>query len=255
MNLKGLHVLNTRPLNQARALSQEIEDAGGISIECPALEIRPKAKTWFAKLPDLTKVNKAIFISANAVNYFFTILKQEKYQWPSTIKLIAVGEATAAALQKQGVRADFIPTRADSETLLNLPTLQKPKDELILLIKGEQGRNLIAETLKARGAQLHSCEVYKRILPKTDPQQLDSLWQNETVDIILFTSQQAMHNLFILFGKKARAWLCSTPCLVISKRLAEEAALLGIQTIIVAEPKMILIRLHQFNQGLIHGQF
>jgi uroporphyrinogen-III synthase len=253
-NLKGLHVLNTRPLKQAKALSKAIEAAGGISIECPALTIEPKDKSWLADLPDLNKVAKAIFISANAVNYCFRTLRDEQYYWPSTIEVIAVGDATAAALTSHGIKTDLIPAIADSENLLKLKELQEVNEKIILLVKGDDGRTLIAETLKTRGADLHSCEVYTRQLPKPDPQQLYSLWHNGIVDIILFTSQQAMHNLFVLFGEKARAWLCRTPCLVISKRLAEEAALLGIETIIISNSKTLLTTLHQFNQGLIHGR-
>ncbi len=91
-------------------------------------------------------------------------------------------------------------------------------------------------------------------MPKLNSGQLYSLWHNKAVDIILFTSQQAMHNIFTLFGEDAHAWLCSVPCLVISERLKNEAALLGIQTIIVSTPETILTTLYEFNQGLIDGR-
>lgn len=254
MNLKGLCVLNTRPLMQAKALSQAIRAAGGIAIECPALRVSPKDKAWLAHLPHLDLVAQAIFISANAVNYCFEALGQAKRQWPARIQVIAVGEATAAALTHYGVQADLIPARADSENLLSLNELQKVRGKTILLFKGEGGRTLISETLIARGANLHCLAIYKRLLPKLNPQQLYSLWQNERVDIILFTSQQAMSNLFILFGKEAHAWLRRTPCLVISQRLAKEAALLGIEKIMITDPKTIVVTLHQFKQGLTHEQ-
>jgi len=249
-NLKGLHVLNTRPVEQAKPLSQAIEAAGGIVISCPALTIKAKDRAWLRELPDLNTVAKAIFISANAVNYCFEALN---CPWPSTIQVIAIGDATAAALAHFGITADSVPAISDSENLLKQEALQEVKDQLILLFKGENGRTLITETLKARGANLQHFDVYKRILPKLDPQQLASLWQNEVVDIILITSQQAMNNLFTLFGEEAQTWLCSTPFLVVSERLAKEAALLGIQKIVVSDPKAILTTLHQFNQGLMHG--
>lgn len=249
-NLKGLHVLNTRPIEQAKPLSQAIEAAGGIVIECPALMIEAKDKTWLNQLPDLNTVAKVIFISANAVNYCFRALN---CPWPSSIQVIAIGDATAAALADLGITADIVPTITDSENLLKLDALQEVNEKLILLFKGENGRTLITKTLIARGANLQLFDVYKRILPKLDSQQLASLWQNEIVDIILITSQQAMHNLFTLFGEEAQAWLCSTPFLVLSERLAKEAALLGIQKIVVSDPKTILTTLHQFNQGSMHG--
>ena len=253
-SLRGLRVLNTRPAEQAKALSQAIEAAGGQAIECPALVISSIEKDWLSSLPELNQVEQAIFVSANAADYCLKELVKKQLPWPDSIRVIAVGQATARTLTNYGIRVDFIPEVADSEHLLALEILQTVTKKTILLFKGEEGRTLIAETLSARGAKLFIFEVYKRLKPRIDPKHLYSLWHNDAVDIILFTSQQAMQNIFLLFGKEAYDWLCSKPCLVISKRLAKEASLLGIQTIIVSTPATILETLHQFKQGLIHGQ-
>ncbi|STX40883.1 uroporphyrinogen III methylase [Legionella donaldsonii] len=253
-SLHNLHVLNTRPLGQAKELSRAIIDAGGIAIECPALKIEANNQQWLSSLPNLAATEYAIFISANAVEHCFTTLEQQKIAWPATVKLIAVGQGTASALKKYGFPIHLIPSHADSEHLLALAELQTVNKKKILLFKGEGGRPLIAETLKSRGADVYSFDVYKRVKPEINQQHLYSLWHNDVVDIILFTSQQAMHNIFALFGEGAHAWLCSKPCLVISERLAKSASLLGIKTILISSPETILKTLHQYNQGLIHGQ-
>ncbi|WP_238583819.1 uroporphyrinogen-III synthase [Legionella brunensis] len=248
--MQGLRVLNTRPLEQGKLLSSSIVAAGGIAIECPALAI----EALKFSLPNLHHATQAIFISANAVNYLFDKLKQQHILWPSAIKTIALGQGTAAALRKQNVLIDCLPDEATSESLLTLSTLQDIKGKTVLLFKGEGGRTTISETLIARGANLNIIEVYKRIMPNFKQQYLDSLWRENAVDIILFTSQQAMQNIFTMFGKAAHVWLCNTPCLVISERLAEAAALLGIRQIMVSNPETILQTLHQFNEGLAHGE-
>ncbi|MBA2709921.1 MAG: uroporphyrinogen-III synthase [Tatlockia sp.] len=254
LNLKGLKVLNTRPKKQARKLSLAIEAAGGEALEFPAIEIQPTNSNWFTHLPNLDKVAKAVFISANAAHYCFEVLQQKKCLWPKTIEVIAVGEATSFALKSHGIKAHLVPSISDSENLLKLPELRYIDNKIILLFKGVKGRTLIAETLKHRGANLYCFEVYTRQLPTFTEQELHSFWHNKHVDIILFTSQQSMQNLFILFGEKAHTWLRHTPCLVISKRLAAEAALLGIEKILISDPKTIVTTLQQFNEGLIHGQ-
>lgn len=253
-SLEGLRVLNTRPLTQGKSLSQAINAAGGIAIECPALSIEPTDKNWLSSLPDLHQVDKAIFISANAVEFCFTTLTQTQHLWPNTIQVIAVGQATAMTLKQHQIQVDFIPQIADSEHLLELEALQRIQDETILLFKGEEGRPLIADTLISRGANVFPLSVYKRVRPKANSEQLHSLWRNKAVDIILFTSQQAMNNLFLLFGEDKHAWLRSIPCIVISERLAKEAILLGMQSIVISSPETLLNKLHEFNQGLIHGQ-
>lgn len=253
-NLEGLRVLNTRPLKQGKILSAAIHKAGGLAIDCPALTIEATNSNWFHSLPAFDEITQAIFTSANAVDYFFAVLRREHKVWPKKIIVIAVGRATALSLRKQGVETVLIPTIADSEHLLILPTLQQIGGQTILLIKGEEGRTLISENLLSRAANLVMVEVYKRCLPTFPQQGFDSLWRDEAVDIILFTSQQAMHNIFAMFGKEAKAWLQQTPCVVISQRLAQAATNLGIRTIIVASPETLFDRLEQFNKGLIHGE-
>ncbi|OCH98181.1 hypothetical protein A8135_11460 [Legionella jamestowniensis] len=248
--LQGLSVLNTRPLTQGKALSDAIIQAGGTAIECPALAIEA---VQFS-LPALHQANFAIFISANAVNYLLTELDKHNIQWPETLKVIAVGHATAAMLKQHDIRVDFIPQESTSESLLKLDCLQDVHDAFILLFKGGEGRPDIANTLVSRGANLTTVDVYKRVIPEYNQQYLDSLWQENAVDIILFTSQQAMQNIFTMFGNEAHSWLCHTPCLVISERLAKAAASLGIQQIIISKPETVLQSLHQFNQGLVHGK-
>lgn len=253
--LDGLRVLNTRPREQAQALSQAIKAAGGIAIECPALAIQASDKAWLHSLPDLATMDIAIFISANAVHHYFNPFKQKQYSWPLSICVISVGRATARVLSKYGIKVDQLPPQAStSENLLMLPNLQEIQEKNILLVKGEEGRTLIAQTLRKRGAHLHILEVYKRTIPFHDPHTLCSLWQDDAVDIILFTSQQAMHNIFQLFGESAQPWLCKKPCLVISERLAKAASTLGMHTVIQTNPETILTTLQQFKQGLIHGQ-
>ncbi|MDI9819564.1 MULTISPECIES: uroporphyrinogen-III synthase [unclassified Legionella] len=253
-SLQGLRILNTRPSEQGKLLSLAIKAAGGLAVECPALTIEPKDKIWVTSLPNLQQVENAIFISANAVHCCFRVLKEEKIIWPGSIQIIAVGQGTANALHQNHIKVDLMPAVPQSESLLALEAMQNVNKKTILLFKGEGGRTLIADTLIGRGANLIPVDVYKRNPPDLDRQQVQTLWHENAVDIILFTSQQAMANIFILFGKEAQSWLCDKPCLVISERLAKAAAQLGIKTIIVSNPETILITLHQFNQGLVHGQ-
>lgn len=251
MNLQGLRVLNTRPLEQGLSLNQAIEQAGGHAIHCPALVIEASDQSWLSLQPVLTEVKQAIFISANAVNYYFTALTNRQVIWPSTIQVIAVGQATAAALKKWGIQTVTTPEIADSEHLLALPSLQTISEEKILLIKGEGGRPLLEETLLSRGAELVVLAVYQRNPPLFAQDEIHSLWHNDAVDIILFTSQQAMQNIFALCSEDAQTWLCTKPCLVVSERLAKAASLLGIKTVIVSSPETIVKTLGSVDLSLI----
>ncbi|MFA6301928.1 MAG: uroporphyrinogen-III synthase [Legionella sp.] len=237
---QGLRVLNTRPKHQAAALSRSIIEAGGLVIECPTLEISATQPDWTQALPDLQKVDLAIFISPNAVHFCFAELQKQQIIWPNTIKVCALGQGTAKALEQQGLNLLEIPNLADSEHLLELKSLKNLKNQTVLLFKGEGGRTLIEESLLKRGAKLIKLAVYKRELPQFNKQLLESIWRNDGVDIILVTSEQSLNNLFLMFGSEAQSWLQSKLCLVLSERLAQYAASLGIKKIKRCQPDTII---------------
>ncbi|MCL9685797.1 uroporphyrinogen-III synthase [Legionella maioricensis] len=252
--LNGLRVLNTRPQNQAQALSKSITDAGGIAIECPTIEIRATSNSWLGSLPPLSDVNQAIFVSANAVHHCFSQLKSNNIHWPTQIKVIAIGHGTAKALHELHIQVNDIPEAPNSEHLLILNTLQEITNQTVLLFKGEGGRELIEEGLLQRGAKLITLDVYKRVLPQIRHQFINSLWRDDLVDIILLTSEQSIRNLFKMFNKEAHYWLQEKPCLVISDRLGKAASLSGMKKIIISHPDWMMNTLLDYNEGLIHGQ-
>lgn len=255
LTLKGLRILNTRPQAQCQLLNQAINAAGGIAINFPTLVIKKTAvSTWLESLLLAKQAEQAIFTSANAVNFFYQACYQHHFNWPIQIIVSAIGQATAQALLAQNTQVDHIPGDENSEGLLALPHLQNIEKKLILLVKGKEGRSLIAETLKERGALLTILEVYQRDLPIVNKEETNKLWQDDLVDIILFTSQQAMQNLFTMLGEQATKWLQQKPCVVLSSRLAQAASLLGIQTIIVSRMETIIDAFYQFNQGLTDGK-
>ncbi len=244
-SLQGLRVLNTRPQGQAEHLSQTIRAAGGVVIELPTLAIEATSD-WLSAVPDLKKIDQAIFVSANAVEQCFMQLQQAGLRWPVTIVVIAIGQGSAAALKKFNIMIHAIPEITDSEHLLTLPSLLQPQKQNILLFKGAGGRALIEETLLRKGVNLLALNVYQRVMPKINPQFVKSIWRDDLVDIILLTSEQSMHHLFKLFEEDAHHWLRQKTCLVISERLAQVASSLGISTIIRSHPDGIMNTLFDY---------
>lgn len=245
--LHGIRVLNTRPKGQAQQVSKNITQAGGIAIECPTLEIQGVEDSWVHSLPDLGNVNHAIFTSTNAVVYCFTQLQRHKIYWPTKINVIAIGRGTAKILNHFNIKVNEMPVFPDSEHILKLTSLHYPKQQTVLLFKGNDGRKLIEEELTQRDANVFSIPVYRRIIPQIDEKFLTSLWQDDMVDIILITSEQSLHNLFKLFSKKAHSWLQSKHYLVISERIAKAASLYGISKLIISHPNRMINALFDFK--------
>lgn len=254
VDLQGLVVLNTRPEGQNQTLNQAIIAAGGRPLSCPLIEIVPLKESWLASLPDLNKVQQAIFISANAVEQCFSVFLEQGLAFPPQIQVIAIGAATAKCLQAYQVSNITIPEITESEGLLALPSLQVVYNQTILLFKGEGGLTRIADTLKNRGADLIALDVYKRRCPKSAILDLKRWQMAEAIDIILFTSEEALGTIFALSpGDKEKDRIRQTAALVISKRLAAVAVEFGIQRVFQCRPDNILYGLEQYNQGRIHG--
>lgn len=249
-SLDGLRVLNSRPYEQGLELNQQILNAGGHPVHIPALQIEATPPDWLEKLSGLPHIDQLIFISANAVRYFFSGLPpthKARILHALSNATTTIGKTTAQELLQIGIPQPMIPGAQDSEHLLALPHLQEVNQQTILLVKGKGGRTLIASTLRQRGALITELEVYHRTCPNIEPKTTHALWKTDGIDIILFTSQEAMVNLFSFFDQKAHAWLRSKPCIVISPRLAKEAKILGMKHVLLSQPGHTIDALYQYT--------
>jgi len=242
-DLSGLTVLNTRPLRQARALGLAIERAGGHQIAFPALVIQPFiSRSAVALLEGERHFEIVIFVSANAVNVMQRLLSDharsesgQQQKWPTTLieflqdaRVVAVGEATARALSDNGIQAD-IPGHGDyrSEALLQLPVLQQVQKRIILVVKGEGGRNLLADALVKSGASLSILECYRRLPGKDDPGQVVAGLETGLIDVVIVTSVDSAAALLSHVGAGHRRQLLDLPWLVLSERMQQACRQLG----------------------------
>jgi uroporphyrinogen-III synthase len=232
--LAGLSVLVTRPAHQADSLCALIAAAHGRPIRFPTLEILGPAdkRETVAGLAAARHADLLVFVSTNAVQYAFPLLPDEL---PLDLPIAAIGEATAKALGEVGLPATLIPDRMDSEGLLALPALRSMTGRRVLVLRGNGGRELIADTLRERGAEVTQIEVYRRQLPQriAGVRNLIQGWDN-LVDVVIATSGTILDNLFTLLGETGAARLHDTPLVVVSERLAMHAATLGCREVRVA---------------------
>lgn len=216
----------TRPAHQAARLCELIRAAGGEALAFPVLEIGPveDAAPVRALLARLDEFDIALFVSSNAVDHAAALVGERGV--PPTLKLAAVGQRTAESLRTHFGRVDIeAPPPYNSETLLATRALQQVEGQRIMIVRGTGGRELLAESLRARGAELCYAEVYRRLEPDTD---LDSLrTAHPRIDLIVVTSNDGLRNLVSMAGERHRRWLLDTPLAVISPRTAELAVEMG----------------------------
>ncbi|MCW8918166.1 MAG: uroporphyrinogen-III synthase [Gammaproteobacteria bacterium] len=233
--LSGLTILVTRPAHQAAPLCRLIEAAGGEPLRLPALVIHDNGDdpALRQRLAHLSDYQIAIFVSPNAVTFGLDAIRRSGGLLDSLL-LATVGKGSANALcQQSGRRPDLVPRESyDSEALLQLEPLQHVSGKRILIIRGSGGRELLAETLRQRGARVDYAEVYRRAPP---PPPADTQWLKRT-DIITLTSGEALGNLVTLTPQALRDTLYEKPLVVVSERAAQRARQLGFRREVLVTP-------------------
>ena len=219
--LAGLNIVVTRPRDQAAQLAQGVERAGGNAILFPLLEISPPAdpQSLRALVARLHEFNLAIFISPNAVRYGMEAILAAG-ALPARLKIATVGQGSARALRDFGVQEIIAPRqRFDSEALLALPELQNVKGWRVVIFRGDGGRELLGDTLKARGATVEYAECYRRAKPQQDATVLFATDPHA----ITLTSSEALHYLWDMLDEAGRMRLAGVPLFAPHARIAEAA--------------------------------
>lgn len=234
--LAGKGILVTRPREQAQGLTESLRAAGARPILFPAIEIATPSDPdrLHTVIDGLAQFDWAIFISPTAVAQALPIIKQRFPDWPSALRVAAVGPGSARALTQAGI-GDVLVSQdgADSEALLDLPEFQQVSGRRIVIVRGEGGRELLAETLRTRGAQVEYAECYRRQQPTTDPAPILALWRQGKIDAVIATSGDGVRNLFAMLGEVGKGCLANTPLFVPHRRIAETAQALGLRQAIV----------------------
>ena len=209
------HILITRPEGKGAALAQQLEQAGYQASLFPVLKISYLTPST-TELSPLINADKIIFISQDAV----TALAQLKPTINTKAQFYAVGQQTADTIYALfGVRA-AVPKLHDSEGLLALNSLAEVDGSNIVLVKGQAGRPDIAKTLKARGAFLNNCVVYKREPISAEKVKWTDHWQSLKVQGIVITSNAAVDAIFNNLTEQQLQWLQQCRFYVASERIA-----------------------------------
>ncbi|OGS81247.1 MAG: uroporphyrinogen III synthase [Gallionellales bacterium GWA2_55_18] len=219
--LAGLKIAVTRPRDQAARLARHIEQAGGIPLLFPLLDIAPAQdqRVLREQISRLAEFDLAIFISPNAVQYGMAAIRAAG-ELPQKLKIATVGQGSAKALRELGIAEVIAPAeRFDSEGLLALPELQHVAGWRVLILRGDGGRELLGDTLRARGATVEYAACYRRSKPQQDIAALI----DAVPDALTVTSSEALDHLWQMLGDTRRDSVCAIPLFVPHKRIAELA--------------------------------
>jgi uroporphyrinogen-III synthase len=226
MPLAGKRILVTRPRDLAQGLAALIAGAGGEPVLFPAIEILEPADPAAARarLARIDEFDLAVFVSPTAVR---RALALRAAPWPAELRAAAVGEGTRRELEAAGIARVIAPRDgADSEALLALAELQRLDGQRVLIVRGAGGRELLAQSLAARGARVAYAECYRRARPSAAAPE-------GALDGACVNSAEALENIVALLGG---ARLRALPVFVAHERIARRARELGLAQPVLAGP-------------------
>ncbi|MGJ8619077.1 MAG: uroporphyrinogen-III synthase [Methylophilaceae bacterium] len=234
--LRNIGVAITRPAGQATKLTQLIQQAGGNVIAFPLIVITPldDYAQFEAIIRNIADYDWILFISSNAVQNSMPRLLARGI--PNHLQFAAIGPTTAQTLNDFGIQNVLIPNgnRFDSESLLSLPKMHDMQGKKVMLVRGVGGRDVLANTLTERGAQVIFAECYQRVNPQSNCNALKQAFKNGQLHAIVVTSSEAMRYLLAMAGDSA--WLKQVTLCVNHARVAEEPIKMGLSVKVADAP-------------------
>ena len=241
--LSGMRVLITRPEHLSKNLALAVRNFGGHTINFPLLEIKTiteESRISLLKyaIKKLDDYDILIFVSKNAVQYGAAIIEENWHKLPIDSEVFAIGPGTAK------MASDFFSCEvihpengSVSEDLVALPSLINVEGKRVAIFRGTKGREFLADSLKARGAEVDYFEVYERNSTKKSCHELIEVISENHINILTITSGDSLNILNRLFLESRNTFpkFFHMPMVVPSARGGQLAAEFGFEQVKLAQ--------------------
>ncbi len=229
----------TRRQEQAAALRKALERMGARVLPLPTIVIGPP-KSWKpldTAIANLETYDWVIFTSTNGVNYFFERMRKQRKTTRAlkSIRVAAIGPATAKALRKRGVTVKIVPDEFIAEGLLKALGANGWRGKRVLLARAAQARQVLPRQLRKHGATVNVVSAYQTVLPRTSRAQARTIFGKQKPDAITFTSSSTVKNFFALAGRaRAKKMLDGVAVATIGPVTSRTARKLGLRVAVEA---------------------
>ena len=205
-SLTGKKILITRTHEQSGDFSTQLKKLGAEVIEFPTIDIVPPTrwKELDQAIDRLTSYDWIIFTSANGVNFFWQRFKErgKSLHLPLSLKVCAIGPATANRLKRKGVSVPYVPKEFIAESILDGFKKAQMEGKRILLARAKKARDVLPKGLKKMGAEVDVVEVYRTVRPKGGSKRMKNLLTEGEIDVITFTSSSTVNHFADLLKKE-----------------------------------------------------
>lgn len=247
----GRCVVVTRPADQAGEWVASLRQAGIEAVALPLLGIAPAVDPGpvDAAWQTLADQSLLMFVSPNAARQFFA-RRPVGAAWPATVHAASPGPGTSDVLRSLGVPPQAViepPADAaqfDSEALWQRLAPMPWPGRRVLIVRGEGGREWLAEQLTAAGAEVSFVAAYRRGPPPLDPAQRTRLrlaLDQPAEHLWLFSSSEAVDQLGPAAGLDTtalQARLAAATAIATHPRIAERLRTAGCTTVWPCRPEL-----------------
>lgn len=245
--LFGRRVVVTRSRAQSSDLVEALGGAGAVPVEFPTIRVVEPADGYAELDSAIGKIVSAppgqpaydwlVFTSINGVEHFFERLqKAGDVRDLRGLKLGAIGPATAAALERRGLKLDFVPAEYRAEAVIEGLLERGVKGSRVLIPRAKEAREVLPEKLAAAGAQVQLATAYETVLDDTGASDMKHMLLEGKIDIITFTSSSTVKNFAALLdGFDFSSLPAGVTVACIGPVTADTARELGIRVDMVAE--------------------
>jgi uroporphyrinogen III methyltransferase / synthase len=203
--LFGKKVLITRPAAQAAEFMASLWEIGAEPILAPTIAIEPPDDPVAAAraVEEAQRYDWIVFTSQNGVDAFFRELARAGRDARALggIRVAAIGPVTAERLQREGIRADFVPARFVSEAVADGLLERTEPRRRILLFRAQEARDVLRDALRANDRVVDVVAAYKTTLVR-DPDFDEKLAR---ADVVTFTSASTVRGFVAALGNRMDA--------------------------------------------------
>jgi uroporphyrinogen III methyltransferase/synthase len=193
--LHGRTVAVTRARAQASALAARLRELGAAVVEAPAIRIAPLD----AELPAPPRDYDLVCVtSPNGAELLLDRLRDAREL--AGVTVAAIGPGTARALRARGVEPDVVPERAVAEGLVE--ALEGVPVRRALVARAAEGRDVLPDALRARGAEVDVVALYETV---AEPLDAEARAAAAAADYLLFTSASSVRFFARAAGREALA--------------------------------------------------
>ena len=229
--LAGWRVLVPRGGPWGDGVAARLREQGAVPVVAPLINFAPAndEETLATALADLAagRFDWLTLTSATTVDVLFAY----RATIPSTTRVAAVGETTAAALQSVGYHVDLVPERDNSASgLADQLIALEPDPRDILTLRSEIAKPVLTTRLIEAGHRVRSVVAYRTVgVPVTDRIAQDVA--SGRINAILVTSGSVAEQVYLQFPQIPSG----TVIAAIGPRTARDARQAGLDVDVIAD--------------------